>query len=123
MEAAIATRTSGAALPESARFTDLLPRDGEANFSAIAYQNLSSLASTPSPQANDALRRFLGDSSPTLAYAYGESDRIVAASMRPGGLFGPELGMLMGLDGLANAQQLARQIAEGRTDTEASPKP
>lgn len=123
VEAAIATRTSGASLPESPRFTALLPRDGEANFSVVAYQNLSALTSTPSPEANDALRRVLGDAPASLAYAYGEPDRIVAAGMRPNGLFGPELGMLFGLDSLADAQQAARQLAEGQATPEAPAKP
>jgi hypothetical protein len=119
---AIARRAQHLGLPESPKFTALLPADGNANFSAIAYQNLGSvvgplantLGGAPSSGAQSRLLATLGGGlDPTLVYAYGEPDRIVAASTRPGGLFGSDLQMLLGLQAIfAGREQLHEAIDE-----------
>ncbi len=127
LEAAIARRATGANLPSSPRFTALLPPDGNANFSAVAYQNLSpvlgplaGLLGGPHAEASaekrQALADLVGQESAGLAYAYGEENRIVVASTRPGGMFGSDLGVLVGLGGLMELQgnlERAMEDAQG----------
>jgi len=113
IDEAIARRAQHLGLPASRQFTALLPQDGNANFSAIAYQNLGAvvgplahnLGGTPTSGAQSRLLAALGGGlDPTLVYAYGEPDRIVAASTRPGGLFGSDLQMLLGLQAIFSGQ-------------------
>jgi len=115
VDAAIARRATGANLPASSRFTALLPADGNMNFSAVAYQNLgpalaplAGILGAPQGEANSeqkqALAALLGEQAAGLAYAYGEENRIVVASTRPGGMFGSDLGVLVGLGGLMDLQ-------------------
>jgi hypothetical protein len=134
-EAALGYRASGAALPQSARFTALLPRDGQVNFSAVTYQNLgpafgpvaSAVGAASGSQATAerkaVVEQLLAQTPPSLAYAYGEPDRIVAASTRPGALFGSDLQMLLGLDGLLRAHGQIREAAEGAAPAEGSKRP
>ncbi len=111
VEAAILTRASGVSLPSSSRFLALLPQDGNANFSAVAYQNVGHLLAPlakvvpTSPDALSADQRrqiatALDEAPASLVYAYGEPDRVVAASTRPGGLFGSDLDTLIRIGGL-----------------------
>jgi hypothetical protein len=65
-----------------------------------------SLGGTPTSGAQSRLLAALGGGlEPTLVYAYGEPDRIVAASTRPGGLFGSDLQMLLGLQAIFTGQE------------------
>jgi hypothetical protein len=54
------------------------------------------------PEQQQAMAQLAAEAPATLAYAYGEEDRIVMAT-RGGGPFGFNLGALMGLRGLGEA--------------------
>ncbi len=106
VERALANRASGYSITGAPQFTGLLPQSGQSNFSALIFQNLGSalapvmslLGGTGSltPEQQKALESLAGDAQPSLAYAYGEDDRIVAAT-RGTGLLGLNFGTLMGL--------------------------
>jgi len=82
--AALQTHASGTSLARSAAFLALLPSDGQANFSAMIYQNLGPilkpLASQLTSQQLAFLSQMAADSKPSVFCAYGESDRIEVAS-------------------------------------------
>lgn len=99
---AIQIRDSGATLPNSQAFRDLLPTNGYTNCSALSYLNLSGLADVlsgsgiggMSPEAADLLRQT---GTPSLLCVYGEVDRILVESIGTSPL-GPA--PLMGLSNL-----------------------
>jgi FecR protein/Putative zinc-finger len=106
LQSAIATRSSGLTLTHSAAFRAQLPQDGHENFSALVYYNMSTTVGpiidqlksggllTPDQQKSIAL--LDQNRAPGLIYAYGEPDRIVAASR--GSFFGLGLDTLLGLN-------------------------
>jgi hypothetical protein len=120
------TRRSGVSLPSSPRFTSLLPRDGEVNFSAVIYTDLGSilgplgrtLASAPtelSPEQRSIIEQLGSASTPSLTLAYGETDRIVFVNRSQGGLLGSAVRSLLRLDSLLDVQQLLDEAArQGR---------
>lgn len=81
---ALREHSSGNTLARSASFKDLLPKDGNENCSAVAYQNLSPVMSpllgAVSGNTADLLRKLAADSRPTAICAWGEENRIEAAS-------------------------------------------
>ena len=81
---ALRIQASGSSLARSASFRALLPRDGNENYSAVAYQNLSPvltpLLSQFSGETADALRKLAADARPTVVCAWGQDNRIEAAS-------------------------------------------
>lgn len=81
---ALQVEATGNSLAHSASFRSLLPRDQNENYSAVAYQNLSPvispLLSTFSGDTADALRKLAADARPTVICAWGEDNRIEAAS-------------------------------------------
>ncbi len=81
---ALREHSSGNTLARSAAFKDLLPKDGNENCSAVAYQNLSPvlnpLLGTLSGDSADLLRKLAADSRPTAVCAWGEENRIEAGS-------------------------------------------
>ncbi|MGC2638534.1 MAG: FecR family protein [Acidobacteriaceae bacterium] len=82
--AALRSHATGDSLARSASFRALLPRDENENYSAVLYQNLSPvltpLLSQFTGETADALRRLAADSRPTVICAWGQDDRIEAAS-------------------------------------------
>jgi hypothetical protein len=102
---AIQARETGYSLARSAKFTALLPRDGQANFSGLVYNDLGPvlgpaaklLGGALNAEQRKALAAAVPSSGPTLVLAYGERDRIQLAST--GSLFGlsPEKLLLPGL--------------------------
>lgn len=81
---ALKVHRSGVSLARSANFRALLPRDEYENYSALFYQNLSPvltpLLSQVSGETAEAIRELASDSRPTVTCAWGEGDRIEAAS-------------------------------------------
>lgn len=135
IDRALQNRELGTSLPHSARFSALLPQDGEVNFSAVVYQNLGPLVGPLSRRMSEALtglspelleldpltreqvdgagrRMVKQDGTPSLAVLYGEPDRIVFVSTSEGGLFTSGLGSLAGFGGLMNVQQSLIQAME-----------
>jgi hypothetical protein len=81
---ALREHSSGDTLARSAAFKALLPKDGNENCSAVAYQNLSPVLSPLlgdlSGDTADLLRKLASDSRPTTICAWGEENRIEAGS-------------------------------------------
>lgn len=81
---ALQTNASGNSLARSPSFRALLPKDDNANYSAVAYQNLgpvlTPLLSQFSGESADAIRKLAADSRPTAMCAWGKENRIEAAS-------------------------------------------
>jgi hypothetical protein len=81
---ALHTHDNGNSLARSAAFRALLPHDANENYSAVVYQNLkpalSPLLSQFSGEAADTLRKLASDSRPTVICAWGQDNRIEAAT-------------------------------------------
>lgn len=81
---ALKAYASGDSLAHSAAFKALLPADANANYSAIAYQNLSPvikpLLAHLSGNLADAVQQIAADARPTAICAWGKDDQIEAAS-------------------------------------------
>jgi hypothetical protein len=115
LDTALAARASGANLPASQAFRDLLPADGYTNFSAVVYQDLGSRIAPLAKRLADlqegereltAEERATVEETaalhpPSLGYAYGEEDRIVfAASLGEGSFL---MKAVLGAGGLGGA--------------------
>lgn len=110
---AVAQRAAGITLAASADFLNLLPQDGEANYSAVVYQNLGG--------AVGALGQFLGAQGgisqaererltalasgvgPSLAVAYGESQGLTLVTRGASGPMGLSFESLLSIGGLLGA--------------------
>jgi ferric-dicitrate binding protein FerR (iron transport regulator) len=88
---AIDFRSTGFTLTTAPEFVALLPEDGRSDFSGLLYQNVGSVlqplidqlpttGTSLSEETQAQIAEFVGNLQPTLAYAYGESDRITVAS-------------------------------------------
>jgi hypothetical protein len=81
---ALQTHANSNSLARSASFRALLPRDANENYSSLLYQNLSPvltpLLSQFSGESADAIRKLAADSRPTVICAWGQDNRIEAAS-------------------------------------------
>jgi hypothetical protein len=101
---ALHTRASGDSLARSTAFKELLPKDENENYSAIAYQNLgpvlTPLLSQLSAESAQAIRQLAADSRPTAICAWGKDSRIEAASNSH--LFGFDFLTLGALTGSGN---------------------
>ena len=125
VERALLLRDSETTLVTSAAFRELLPADVEVNFSALVFHNLGPALGPVADRlpamaggagkGPAAVAGFIGSLRPTLAYAYGEEDRILfASSSRPSPLglnlnalagFGGLFGMMNGAAGQAEAAE------------------
>lgn len=100
---AITQRDAGQTLLSAQRFREALPEDGNANFSAIAYQNLAPLAKQAQgitrqiPAGGGQTLQNLANEAPTLVYAYAQGDRITFAANTVGGPFGIGPATLLGM--------------------------
>jgi hypothetical protein len=124
LERTLDQRAAGATLPASGRFRELLPRDERADFSALLYQNVGPLLAPVagglsrmggeglSDSQRQALSALTADAKPTVAYAYGEPDRVIFAGTGPGGPFGLGLQALSGFGGLAVMGDVLGEAAE-----------
>ncbi|MGI9105334.1 MAG: FecR domain-containing protein [Pyrinomonadaceae bacterium] len=122
---AVQYRESGVSLRHSPRFTAAMPEDGNANFSAIFYHNLAPLlqplaetigerAKSLPEKEQQAIAAFTASSTPTLAYAYAQGDRITLAANTEGGPFGLSPGSLLGLPNSFAMQHILMQAMEGK---------
>jgi ferric-dicitrate binding protein FerR (iron transport regulator) len=120
-------RASGLSLPASARFRELVPADGHANFSGVFYQHLGpalapvlgaagefggAMAEGADPEQVRALAELAAESEPTLAVAYGEPRAIRFAAVSADGPFGLGYRALLGMGGLG-------ALAEGAAGADA----
>ena len=78
------TKAYGDSLARSGEFKSLLPKDENANYSLIAYQNLSPILQPLSAQLTGAqakiVQELAADSRPSVACAWGEQNRIEAVT-------------------------------------------
>jgi hypothetical protein len=119
VERSVRSQESGYSLLRSARFTAGLPIDGNANFSAIFYQNLAPLVqpfaervanSGAVPQAQQqAIKTMAANMAPTLAYAYAQGDSITFAANTEGGPFGLSPATLFGMPNSLEIQHVLQQ--------------
>lgn len=81
---ALRAHTSGQSLARSTAFKELLPRDENENYSAIAYQNLgpelTPLLSQLSGDSARTIQQLAADARPTAICAWGKDSRIEVAS-------------------------------------------
>ncbi len=119
VERSVRSQESGYSLLRSARFTAGLPTDGNANFSAIFYQNLAPLVqpfadrvanSGAVPEAQQqAIKTMAANMAPTLAYAYAQGDSITFAANTEGGPFGLSPATLFGMPNSLEIQHVLQQ--------------
>jgi hypothetical protein len=105
---ALHAHASGNSLARSAAFKALLPKDENADYSAVAYQNvgpvLTPLLSQLSGESAQALTQLAADGRPTAICAWGKDNRIEAASNTH--LFGIDLLALEALVHPGNKQSV-----------------
>ena len=118
LDRSIQVRDNGYSLTDTDRFRDLLPPDGYVNFSAMVFTDLGAIGETLGrfvqtatanlPEANgEHGGKLSGDQfgdldmtlAPTLACAYGESDRIRLVSTSQGGTLAPLLTSMLQFGG------------------------
>lgn len=112
LDQALRFQKSGYSIVDGQRFRALLPEDGRNNFSALVYQDLASVfqealklgSGALTEEQKAAIDEILADRKPTLAYAYGEQDRIVFAAASDNDVM---LSVLEALAGLKNPLALA----------------
>ena len=119
VERSVRSQESGYSLLRSARFTAGLPTDGNANFSAVFYQNLAPLvqpfadrvaSSGAMPEAQrEAIKTMAANMAPTLAYAYAQGDSITFAANTEGGPFGLSPATLFGMPNSLEIQHVLQQ--------------
>ncbi|MEK7832619.1 MAG: hypothetical protein AAB401_16120, partial [Acidobacteriota bacterium] len=106
VENAIKYKESGHTLLASAKFQASLPADKQANFSAMVYQNVSSLVEPAAKlirqagpkEASKAVKRFLGNKA-GLAYVYALGDRMILSVNTEDGPIGLTPSDLLGIPG------------------------
>ncbi|MEM9555073.1 MAG: FecR domain-containing protein [Acidobacteriota bacterium] len=106
IDQAIRYRDSGYSLTQSPRFLAQMPADGRNNFSALAYQDLAGVMQTITEriangdltdEQRQQLEALSEQSEPTLAYVYGEDDRIVFSAATEGDFLSNALLRVFGL--------------------------
>lgn len=126
VDRALQYRATGYSITGAPQFTALLPQGGQSNFSAVVFQNLGSALSpvlgllggsgSLSAEQQKALQALAADAPASLAYAYGEEDRIIAAT-RGTGIMGMNFGSLMGLGAILDGGRMhhgrLRDVAPG----------
>jgi hypothetical protein len=104
---ALRTQASGESLARSVQFKGLLPKDQNANYSAVAYQNLSPilqpLLSRLTGEQAKALQELAADSKPSVICVRGEQNQIEASTNS----------RLLGFDWLTMASLLERGTKHG----------
>ena len=107
---AIAQRAAGITLVASASFLDLLPLDGQANYSAVVYQNLGGAVGALgeflgrqegfSATERERLSALAGEAGASLAVAYGERQALTLATRGARGPMGISFESLLAFGGL-----------------------
>jgi hypothetical protein len=120
VERSVRSQEQGYTLLRSTRFTDGLPADGNANFSALFYHNLAPLvrpfaeriansAGNLPQEQQQAIKSMAANMPPTLAYAYAEGDSITFAANTEGGPFGLSPATLLGMPNSLEIQHILQQ--------------
>lgn len=115
LDRALLTHATGIGLVDSPAFRELLPRDGQVNFSGVFYHNLGpvlgpladtfrSLAGAGSPDPT-LFQAVAADTGPSLALVYGEKYRISVVGSSDGGFLSSGLSSLASFGSLLGMQQ------------------
>lgn len=110
VERALKYRETGYSLKQSPKFVAALPADGNANFSALFWNNLSKVVAPVAkqignfsgnlPQEQKEMMKAMGETTPAmLAYAYSYGDRVVFSIGTENGPLGLTAGSLFSLPG------------------------
>src|SRR5262249_6511560 len=117
VENAIKFKESGYSVLQSPKFKATLPEDRQANFSAMVYQNIASLAapvekvtrSVEMPKGpRDMVRGLLGKKA-GLAYVYALNDRMIFSVNTEDGPLGLNASDLLGLPGSSGLGHILRE--------------
>lgn len=122
VENAIKYKESGHTLLGSAKFQASLPADKQANFSAMVYQNVSSLVQPAAKlignagpkEAGKAVKNFLGNKA-GLAYVYALGDKMVLSVNSENGPIGLTPSDLLGLPGSSGLGSIFGNIATDKS--------
>ncbi len=118
LDRALRFQASGYSIVDAPQFTRLLPADGRNNFSALIYQDLSSVLQTVAErlaqgQLNDEQQQTLDNLKvnrrPTLGFAYGDVDRITLAASSEGDALSSMVMRLLGVKDPASFSQLMQE--------------
>lgn len=113
---------SGYSIVDSPRFNRLMPDDGRNNFSALIYQDLSSLLQAAAERLaegqmaadqQELLDRLKANRQPTLGFAYGDADRITLAASSEGDVLSALVMRMLGVKDPASLEQLLGGAMEG----------
>lgn len=110
VDRALKYRESQYSLVRSAKFRAALPEDGNANFSALVYNNLSSVVAPAArqlggfadklPEEQKQMMKAMGENTPAmLGYVYAYGDRVVFSLNTENGPLGLTPGSLLNLPG------------------------
>ena len=125
LQRAINNRKNGMTLVNSPRFQQAMPADAEVNFSAVVFQDLSSvlgpfartigaMGQRFSQDQQNILENFGANSGPTVTVAYGEPERIIFVNSSQGGLLSSTLGSFLRFETLTGMQELLTHAASER---------
>ncbi|MEO8277241.1 MAG: FecR domain-containing protein [Thermoanaerobaculia bacterium] len=118
----VTQRGAGISLVASSSFLDLLPQDGEANYSAVVYQNLGGelgalgelLGSRSGMRApeRERLTALAAQTGPSLAVAYGEAAGLTLATRGVTGPMGLSFESLFAVSGLLGGHPATADAAD-----------
>lgn len=119
LDQALRYRSSGYSIATAPRFLERLPEDSRNNLSAVIYQDLGSVmgplaqyfGKSLSPEQKAQIAEFSGESKPSLAYAYGEPDKLIFASSSEGDLLSKAL---LGVLGFKSPEGLGTLFSLGQ---------
>jgi hypothetical protein len=130
---AVAQRAAGITLAASSAFLELLPLDGEVNYSGVVYQNLGGAVGALGeflgrqgglPAAErEQLTALAGEAGASLAVAYGEPQGLTFSTRGARGPMGISFESLLALGGLFGDGHTAPQgAADAANETPAGPQ-
>jgi ferric-dicitrate binding protein FerR (iron transport regulator) len=119
LDQALRYRSSGYSIATSPRFLERLPEDGRNNLSAVIYQDLGSVmgplaqyfGKSLSPEQQAQIADYAEANEPSLAYAYGEPDKLIFASSSEGDLLSKAL---LGVLGFKSPEGLGSLLSLGQ---------
>lgn len=106
LDQALSFAASDYSIVNAEKFRSLLPQDGRSNLSALVYQDLAKIVGPLAEQLGDTqlsaeakaqLALWQEEATPSLAYAYGESDRLIFAASSHGDVLSSLLLTTLGL--------------------------
>jgi hypothetical protein len=129
---AVAQRAAGITLAGSSAFLDLLPLDGQANYSAVVYQNLGGAVGALGeflgrqggiPEAErERLSALAGEAGASLAVAYGEPQGLTFSTRGARGPMGISFESLLAVGGLFGGHDDEPESAPAASETPTGPQ-